>query len=58
MLLDSPGLCCNELNAPYAADGYTRIKGSPGVLVTNYAVGELSAAKQTCWKDSCRGYAF
>ncbi|KAJ9609845.1 hypothetical protein H2200_006174 [Cladophialophora chaetospira] len=35
--------CCNELNGAYAADGYTRIKGSPGVLVTTYAVGELSA---------------
>lgn len=34
---------CNELNGAYAADGYTRIKGIPGVLVTTYAVGELSA---------------
>jgi pyruvate decarboxylase len=34
---------CNELNAAYAADGYARIKGLPGVLVTTYAVGELSA---------------
>ncbi|KAH8669722.1 pyruvate decarboxylase [Tricladium varicosporioides] len=34
---------CNELNAAYAADGYTRIKGIPGVLITTYAVGELSA---------------
>jgi pyruvate decarboxylase len=34
---------CNELNGAYAADGYTRIKGVPGVLVTTYAVGELSA---------------
>lgn len=34
---------CNELNAAYAADGYARIKGVPGVLVTTYAVGELSA---------------
>ncbi|KAJ9629258.1 hypothetical protein H2204_008898 [Knufia peltigerae] len=42
-----PGLkwigCCNELNGAYAADGYTRIKGAPGVLITTYAVGELSA---------------
>ncbi|KIX02636.1 uncharacterized protein Z518_08578 [Rhinocladiella mackenziei CBS 650.93] len=42
-----PGLkwvgCCNELNGAYAADGYTRIKGSPAALVTTYAVGELSA---------------
>ncbi|EXJ69099.1 uncharacterized protein A1O5_08034 [Cladophialophora psammophila CBS 110553] len=35
--------CCNELNGAYAADGYTRIKGSPAVLITTYAVGELSA---------------
>ena len=34
---------CNELNAAYAADGYARVKGLPGVLVTTYAVGELSA---------------
>lgn len=34
---------CNELNAAYAADGYSRIKGTPGALVTTYAVGELSA---------------
>jgi pyruvate decarboxylase len=34
---------CNELNAAYAADGYARIRGLPGVLVTTYAVGELSA---------------
>ncbi|TVY86691.1 Pyruvate decarboxylase [Lachnellula willkommii] len=34
---------CNELNGAYAADGYARIKGVPGVLVTTYAVGELSA---------------
>ena len=35
--------CCNELNGAYAADGYTRIKGFPAVLITTYAVGELSA---------------
>lgn len=34
---------CNELNAAYAADGYARIRDLPGVLVTTYAVGELSA---------------
>ncbi|KAJ0422897.1 thiamine diphosphate-binding protein [Aspergillus carlsbadensis] len=33
----------NELNAAYAADGYSRVKGSPGVLVTTMGVGELSA---------------
>ncbi|CAH0054420.1 unnamed protein product [Clonostachys solani] len=35
--------CCNELNAAYAADGYTRIRELPGVLLTTYGVGELSA---------------
>lgn len=43
---DHPGLdwigTCNELNAAYAADGYSRIKGI-GVLVTTFGVGELSA---------------
>ncbi|RVX74083.1 hypothetical protein B0A52_01915 [Exophiala mesophila] len=34
---------CNELNAAYAADGYARTRGLPGVLVTTYGVGELSA---------------
>lgn len=34
---------CNELNGAYAADGYARIRGIPSVLVTTYAVGELSA---------------
>ncbi|KAF2114526.1 thiamine diphosphate-binding protein [Lophiotrema nucula] len=33
----------NELNAAYAADGYARIKGVPGVIVTTHGVGELSA---------------
>ncbi|KKY28027.1 putative pyruvate decarboxylase [Diplodia seriata] len=33
----------NELNAAYAADGYARIKGVPGVVVTTHGVGELSA---------------
>lgn len=32
----------NELNAAYAADGYSRVKGL-GVLVTTFGVGELSA---------------
>jgi len=32
----------NELNAAYAADGYSRIKGL-GALVTTFGVGELSA---------------
>jgi TPP-dependent 2-oxoacid decarboxylase len=34
--------CCNELNASYAADGYSRIKGISTLLVT-YGVGDLSA---------------
>ncbi|KAL2802941.1 thiamine diphosphate-binding protein [Aspergillus granulosus] len=33
---------CNELNAGYAADGYSRIKGI-GAVVTTFGVGELSA---------------
>lgn len=32
----------NELNAAYAADGYSRVKGL-GCLVTTFGVGELSA---------------
>ncbi|CDK27189.1 unnamed protein product [Kuraishia capsulata CBS 1993] len=35
--------CCNELNAAYAADGYSRTSGVLGALVTTYGVGELSA---------------
>lgn len=35
--------CCNELNAACAADGYTRVRGVPGALITTYGVGELSA---------------
>lgn len=35
----------NELNAAYAADGYARVKGVPGCLVTTHGVGELSALK-------------
>ncbi|EFQ97856.1 pyruvate decarboxylase [Nannizzia gypsea CBS 118893] len=34
---------CNELNAAYAADGYARARSLPGVVVTTYGVGELSA---------------
>lgn len=34
---------CNELNAAYAADGFSRVKGTPMALVTTYGVGELSA---------------
>ena len=33
---------CNELNAAYAADGYARIKGAAGLVLT-YGVGDLSA---------------
>jgi pyruvate decarboxylase len=33
----------NELNGAYAADGYARTSGRPGVLVTTFGVGELSA---------------
>lgn len=34
--------CTNELNAGYAADGYSRIKGY-GAIITTFGVGELSA---------------
>lgn len=34
---------CNELNAGYTADGYSRYTNSLGVLITTYGVGELSA---------------
>lgn len=33
----------NALNSAYAADGYSRIKGCPGVLLTGMGPGELSA---------------
>jgi hypothetical protein len=36
----------NELNASYAADGYSRVKGGLGVVITTFGVGELSALKQ------------
>lgn len=46
-IYDVPGLSwvgnANELNAAYAADGYGRIRGTPGCLVTTHGVGELSA---------------
>ena len=35
-------VCCNELNAGYAADGYARAHGVAAMLVT-YSVGGLSA---------------
>ncbi|CCE63253.1 hypothetical protein TPHA_0E01600 [Tetrapisispora phaffii CBS 4417] len=35
--------CCNELNAAYAADGYSRYTNKIGCLITTYGVGELSA---------------
>lgn len=42
--------CANELNAAYACDGYSRVKGNSGgsglgfaALVTTFGVGELSA---------------
>ncbi|KAI9664087.1 MAG: hypothetical protein M1821_007578 [Bathelium mastoideum] len=46
-IYDVPGLewmgNANELNAAYAADGYSRAKGTPGCVVTTHGVGELSA---------------
>lgn len=35
--------CCNELNAAYAADGYSRYLNKIGCVITTYGVGELSA---------------
>ncbi|EDO17304.1 hypothetical protein Kpol_1062p12 [Vanderwaltozyma polyspora DSM 70294] len=35
--------CCNELNAAYAADGYSRYTNKLGCIVTTCGVGELSA---------------
>lgn len=37
---------CNELNAAYAVDGYSRVKGF-GAYVTTFGVGELSAINGT-----------
>lgn len=34
---------CNELNAAYAADGYSRYSNKIGCLITTYGVGELSS---------------
>lgn len=45
-LLKNPTLhminCCNELNAGYAADGFSRVKGISALVVT-FGVGALSA---------------
>lgn len=35
--------CCNELNAAYAADGYSRYTNGIGTVVTTFGVGELGA---------------
>lgn len=35
--------CCNELNAAYAADGYSRYTNKLAALITTFGVGELSA---------------
>ena len=34
--------CCNELNAGYAADGYSRATGGPSAAVVTFSVGGLS----------------
>lgn len=34
---------CNELNAAYAADGYSRYTNNIGCVITTFGVGELSA---------------
>ena len=45
-LLKQEGLqmisCCNELNAGYAADGYSRATNGPAAVVVTYSVGGLS----------------
>jgi Thiamine pyrophosphate enzyme, N-terminal TPP binding domain len=45
-ILENPRLrmigCCNELNAGYAADGYSRSNGVAAMVIT-YSVGGLSA---------------
>ena len=40
--------CSNERDAAYAADGYARVRGC-SMLLTTYAVGELSAASTAWW---------
>lgn len=35
--------CCNELNAAYAADGYSRYTNGIGTVITTFGVGELGA---------------
>ncbi|MBR7830374.1 alpha-keto acid decarboxylase family protein [Actinospica sp. MGRD01-02] len=42
---------CNELNAAYAADGYARINGIAGLVVTN-GVGALSAINGVAGSNS------
>lgn len=42
---------CNELNASYAADGYARLNGISGLVVTN-GVGALSAINGVAGADS------
>jgi hypothetical protein len=43
---------CNELNAAYAADGYARLNGISGLIVTN-GVGALSAINGPHLGESC-----
>ena len=49
--------CSNELNASYAADGYARIRGA-AILVTTYAVGELSALNGVMGANAERSLIF
>lgn len=44
--------CCNELNAGYAADGYSRATGL-GVLVVTHMVGALSALNAVAGELKC-----
>src|SRR5260370_28136087 len=45
--------CSNELDAAYAADGYARVRGC-SMLLTTYAVGELSALNGVLWARAQR----
>ncbi|KAG7530933.1 hypothetical protein FFLO_04711 [Filobasidium floriforme] len=44
----------SELGAGYAVDGYARVKGGLGVLVTTYGVGETSTYNPICGMQSER----
>lgn len=49
---------CNELKGAYAADGYARGRGMPGVLVTTYGVGQLSAINGALGRTASMSQSF